>query len=215
MNARTVAVEIDEGVLYGEDRCPICAASHRTDAPVGSERILVAEDDPSVATLIAYNLEQDGYRVTVASDGDEAVRALVSSPPELLVLDLLLPLRSGWQVLREMRARLGGADLPVLVVSALACDRLARQLAALGAQAVIGKPFSVQELRETVRRLVARRLGRRMRGGSLHETVTSRPSKSSPKTLYLPPTETRLGHRRKLDNDVAAGSDGILYMPSS
>ena len=157
MNARTVAVEIDEGVLYGDDRCPICAASHRTDAPVGSERILVVEDEPSVASLIAYNLEQDGYRVTVARDGVEALRALASSPPELLVLDLLLPLRSGWQVLREIRTRRGLAELPVLVVSALACDRLDRQLAALGAQAVIGKPFSVQELRETVRRLIARR----------------------------------------------------------
>jgi two-component system phosphate regulon response regulator PhoB len=144
-------------VLYGDDRCPICAASHRTDAPVGSERILVAEDEPSVASLITYNLEQDGYRVTVAGDGEEALRALVSSPPELLVLDLLLPLRSGWQVLREMRTRRGLADLPVLVVSALACERLGRQLAALGAQAVIGKPFSVQELRDTVRRLIAGR----------------------------------------------------------
>jgi CheY-like chemotaxis protein len=157
MNPRTVAVEIDEAVLYGDDRCPICAASHRTDAPVGSERILVAEDEPSVASLITYNLEQDGYRVTVAGDGEEALRALVSSPPELLVLDLLLPLRSGWQVLREMRTRRGLADLPVLVVSALACERLGRQLAALGAQAVIGKPFSVQELRDTVRRLIAGR----------------------------------------------------------
>jgi DNA-binding response OmpR family regulator len=157
MNPRTVAVEIDEGVLYGDDRCPICATSHRTDAPVGSERILVAEDEPSVASLIAYNLEQDGYRVMVTGDGEEALRALASSPPELLVLDLLLPLRSGWQVLREIRTRRGLAGLPVLVVSALACDRLARQLAALGAQAVIGKPFSVQELRETVRRLMAGR----------------------------------------------------------
>jgi CheY-like chemotaxis protein len=157
MNRRTVASKIDEAVLYGDDRCPICATSHRTDAPVGSERILVAEDEPSVASLIAYNLEQDGYRVTVAGDGDEALRALVSSPPELLVLDLLLPLRSGWQVLREIRIRRPRAELPVLVVSALACDRLDRQLAALGAQGVIGKPFSVQQLRETVRRLIAGR----------------------------------------------------------
>jgi len=85
-----------------------------------------------VASLIAYNLEQDGYRVSLAADGDEALRALIASPPELLVLDLLLPLRSGWQVLRELRShrerRL--SELPVLVVSALACDRLERQLPA-------------------------------------------------------------------------------------
>jgi len=148
MNLRTVP---------GDERCPICSESHRAVTPTGPERVLIAEDEPCVASLIAYNLEQDGYRVTIAGDGDEALRSLLASPPELLVLDLLLPLRSGWQVLREIRARreLRLAELPVLVVSALACDRLERQLTAMGAQAVLGKPFSVQGLRETVRRLIA------------------------------------------------------------
>lgn len=157
MNLRTVACEVEDGVAPGDDVCPICRESHRTVAPTGPERILVAEDEPCVASLIAYNLEQDGYRVTIAGDGEEALRSLAASPPELLVLDLLLPLRSGWQVLREIRARrdLHLTELPVLVVSALACDRLERQLTAMGAQAVIGKPFSVQGLRETVRRLIA------------------------------------------------------------
>src|SRR5258705_12794125 len=136
MNLRTVACEVEDGVAPGDERCPICSESHRAVAPTGPERILIAEDEPSVASLIAYNLEQDGYRVTIAGDGDEALRSLAASPPELLVLDLLLPLRSGWQVLREVRTRgdLGLADLPVLVVSALACDRLERQLSAMGAQ---------------------------------------------------------------------------------
>ena len=157
MTLRTVSCEVDQGVAPGDDRCPICSLSHRAVTPSGPERILVAEDEPCVASLIAYNLEQDGYRVSLAADGEEALRSLVASPPELLVLDLLLPLRSGWQVLRELRAHREArlADLPVLVVSALACDRLERQLSAMGAQAVIGKPFSVQGLRETVRRLIA------------------------------------------------------------
>ena len=159
MNPRTVACEVEPGVFDGDDRCPICSASHRADAPVGTEKILVAEDEPAVASLIAYNLEQDGYRVTIAEDGEEALRSLRAAPPELLVLDLLLPLRSGWQVLREIRTRreLGLSEIPVLVVSALACDRLERQLAAMGAQVVIGKPFSVQGLRDTVRRLIGAR----------------------------------------------------------
>jgi len=159
MNLRTMSSEVDVGVAPGDERCPLCNESHRAALPHGPERILIAEDEPCVASLIAYNLEQDGYRVTIAGDGEEALRSLVASPPELLVLDLLLPLRSGWQVLREIRTRRmpSLADVPVLVVSALACDRLERQLEALGAQAVIGKPFSVQALRETVRRLIAAR----------------------------------------------------------
>jgi DNA-binding response OmpR family regulator len=161
MNLRTVHCEVDDRVALDDDRCPLCKLSHRGTVPTGPERILVAEDEPSVAGLIAYNLEQDGYRVSVAADGEEALRALATSPPQLLVLDLLLPLRSGWQVLREIRSNREPRllQLPVLVVSALACDRLERQLSAMGAQAVLGKPFSVQDLRTTVRQLISCRHG--------------------------------------------------------
>src|SRR5882757_1721386 len=74
MNLRTVSSEVDEGVVVGDDRCPLCNESHRAVAPTGPERILIAEDEPCVASLIAYNLEQDGYRVSLAADGDEALR---------------------------------------------------------------------------------------------------------------------------------------------
>ena len=140
----------------GDDLCPICRESHRPDLDARPLRVLVVEDEPSVANLIAYNLEQDGYSISLAADGVAALQALRDDPPDLLVLDLLLPLQSGWQVLREIRSRPDPrlATLPVLVVSALACDRLDRQLRASGAQRVLGKPFSVQELREVVRSLL-------------------------------------------------------------
>jgi DNA-binding response OmpR family regulator len=116
---------------------------------------LVVEDDAAIATLIAYNLERSGYRVTIAPDGVEALRRLRQSAPDLVVLDLLLPLRSGWQVLREMRAgpaRL--ASVPVLLVTALACERLAGDLPRLGAQRLLGKPFAVDELCQAARELI-------------------------------------------------------------
>jgi len=116
---------------------------------------LVVEDDDAIAELIAYNLERSGHRVTIATDGVEALRRLHQSAPDLVVLDLLLPLRSGWQVLREMRcgpARL--ATVPVLLVTALACERLAGDLARLGAQGLLGKPFAVDDLCRTVRELI-------------------------------------------------------------
>src|SRR3954465_2235495 len=77
-NPRTVACEVEDRVVHGDDRCPICSESHRAVAPTGPERILVAEDEPCVASLIAYNLEQDGYRVTIAGDGEEALRSLAA-----------------------------------------------------------------------------------------------------------------------------------------
>jgi len=136
--------------------CPICNGSHRHEPHWEAERIIVAEDDTSIANLIAYNLEQEGYRVTLAADGMEALRQLRKTPPDLLVLDLLLPLQSGWQVMREIRSHEGTrlAALPVLIVSALACKRLERDLAQIGAQRLLGKPFSVKELCAVVRELI-------------------------------------------------------------
>lgn len=152
------------------DDCPICRRRHRLELAAGPRRparILVTEDEPAVADLIAYNLELDGYRVACVADGEAAVQAIREEPPDLLVLDLLLPLRSGWQVLRDVRSdadtRIG--RLPVLVVSALACDRLAGQLAGYGVE-VLGKPFSVDELRGTVQNLLI--------GASLHQESTAR-----------------------------------------
>src|SRR5262249_1890704 len=134
-----------------DDACPICMRSHRARERSVGARILVAEDDSSIAHLIAYNLAQDGHSLTVVSDGSAALRALPETPPDLLILDLLLPLQSGWQVLRELRLRRESpsAAVPVLVVSALACERLERELGQSGAQRLLGKPFSVDELRGT------------------------------------------------------------------
>ena len=136
-------------------RCPLCERNHYDQTRPRGTRVLVVEDDSAIAALIAYNLERSGYRVTVAADGVEALRRLREAAPDLVVLDLLLPLRSGWQVLREMRA--GSARLatvPVLLVTALACERLAGDLPRLGAQRLLGKPFAVGELCRAARELV-------------------------------------------------------------
>jgi two-component system, OmpR family, phosphate regulon response regulator PhoB len=156
----------------GGEACPICMRSHRSGERSVASRILVAEDDPSIAHLIAYNLAQDGHFLTVVSDGSAALRALREAPPDLLILDLLLPLQSGWRVLRDLRSRSESpsAAFPVLVVSALACERLERELGQNGAQRVLGKPFSVDELRGTVRGLLEGSFTRTQSSG--HPPVT-------------------------------------------
>ncbi len=94
------------------------------------KRILVVEDERSIAHLIAYNLERVGYRTATAANGGEALQLVESFSPHLLTLDLLLPRQSGWQVLSAIRAhpRRYITTLPVIVVSALASPKLREEL---------------------------------------------------------------------------------------
>jgi len=115
----------------------------------GVKRILVVEDESSIANLLAYNLEQMGYQVVTASNGNEALRLIEDCHPHLVTLDLLLPLQSGWQVLDAIRRhpRKQIATLPVIVLSALNSAHLRHELRQNGVVHCLGKPFSITELR--------------------------------------------------------------------
>ncbi len=112
------------------------------------KRILVVEDELSISNLICYNLEQAGYRVAAAFDGDEALQSVESFCPQLVTLDLLLPRQSGWQVLDAIRhhPRRQTAMLPILVLSALSSPQLREELHRSGVRYCLSKPFSVTEL---------------------------------------------------------------------
>lgn len=111
-------------------------------------RILIVEDESSIAHLIAYNLEQGGYRTAIAANGGDAYHLVESFAPHLVTLDLLLPQQSGWQVLSAIRThpRRQVATLPVIVVSALVSPKLRAELRRNGVCHCLGKPFSVTEL---------------------------------------------------------------------
>jgi len=112
------------------------------------KRILIVEDELSISNLICYNLEQAGYRVAAAFDGDEALQLVESFCPQLVTLDLLLPRQSGWQVLDAIRhhPRKQTAMLPVVVLSALSSPQLRDDLHRCGVRHCLSKPFSVSEL---------------------------------------------------------------------
>ncbi len=112
------------------------------------KRILIVEDELSISNLICYNLEQAGYRVAAAFDGDEALQLVESFCPQLVTLDLLLPRQSGWQVLDTLRhhPRKQTAMLPVVVLSALSSPQLRDDLHRSGVRHCLSKPFSVTEL---------------------------------------------------------------------
>jgi two-component system, OmpR family, phosphate regulon response regulator PhoB len=111
-----------------------------------SAQILVVDDEPDIAALVAYHLAKESYRVRTAQDGTEALRAVESQLPDLIVLDLMLPGVSGLEVLRELRRRPETNHVPVILLTARReePDRIAGLH--LGADDYVVKPFSPQEL---------------------------------------------------------------------
>ena len=112
------------------------------------KRILIVEDEPHIAQLIAYNLAEAGYQTASAFTGVEAFGLVESFAPHLVTLDLLLPLQSGWEVLSAIRMhpRKQISTLPVIVLSALCSPHLQADLRGHGVEHCLGKPFSVTEL---------------------------------------------------------------------
>jgi DNA-binding response OmpR family regulator len=117
-------------------------------------RVLVVEDDRKVASFIQKGLEEEGYAVDVLNDGDDAGAQAQMIPYDCVVLDLMLPGRSGFQVLRDLRAK--KADLPVLILSAQASPE--ERVTGLngGADDYMAKPFILAELSARIRALLRR-----------------------------------------------------------
>jgi len=124
------------------------------------KRILIVEDELCISNLISYNLQQAGYQVAAAFDGAEAIRLIEDFCPQLITLDLLLPLQSGWQVLDAIRRhpRKQVATVPIIVLSALSSAKLRSELLNNGVMYCLGKPFSVTELCMLVNSLLGERL---------------------------------------------------------
>lgn len=131
------------------------------------ERILVVEDEPAFAELIALWLERHGWRPEIAPDGAHAIRAVEEAPPDLIVLDLGLPRVDGWQVLRRVREV---SAVPVIIVTALGAEADKIRGLAGGADDYVTKPLSFPEL---VARVAAalRRARRPALGGAPDDEV--------------------------------------------
>lgn len=117
--------------------------------------ILLVEDEPSMAVILRDNLELEGYNVHVAETGEKGVELAFEKRPDLILLDLMLPRMSGYEVCSKLRAH--SFDIPIVMVSARnqELDRVAGF--ELGADDYIGKPFSVRELLARVRVHLRRR----------------------------------------------------------
>ena len=111
-----------------------------------AERVLVVDDEPDIVALVAYHLAKTGYRVSTAATGPDALSAARDEHPALIVLDLMLPGMSGFEVLEQLRATEATQDIAVLMLTARKEEPDRIQGLSLGADDYLAKPFSPQEL---------------------------------------------------------------------
>ena len=121
-----------------------------------SGRVLLIEDEPNIIEAIRFILSRDGWRVDTHSDGKSALEAVEARKPDLIILDVMLPNRSGYDILNDLRAAPETKGLPVLMLTARG-QKKDRELAEkLGASRFMTKPFSNGEVLAAVRELVPR-----------------------------------------------------------
>lgn len=121
------------------------------------ERILVVEDDRALADVLSYNLTQEGYDVIVARDGQDGLQQAQLKTPQLVVLDLMLPVMDGLEVCRRMRADPALNDLLILMLTAKSEDTDQIVGFNVGADDYVTKPFSVKVLLNRIKALMRRR----------------------------------------------------------
>ena len=129
----------------------------QANVPLGMERdveepssrtVLVVDDDPGVLEVLDLALSAEGYRVVLARNGREALDQAAESHPNLMLVDLMMPVMDGWQFVRACRERHFAEQTPVIILSAARnVEQAAREL---GVQAVIAKPFNLDHLLDLV-----------------------------------------------------------------
>lgn len=121
-----------------------------------SHRILIADDDPLLRALLVHRLAGEGYQVTTVENGSEALAAITEQRPDLVVLDALMPVMDGFEVLRRLKAG-GCSDVPVIMLTALKREQDIVGALQLGAADYLVKPFIPDELGQRVKRLLESR----------------------------------------------------------
>ena len=117
--------------------------------------VLIAEDEPSILESLDFILRRAGYSIASVTDGDAALAAIRRSKPRLVVLDVMLPKRSGFEVLKQIRADVQTRELPVLILTAKGQAQDRRIAEELGASSFVTKPYANADVVDAVRELLA------------------------------------------------------------
>ncbi len=118
------------------------------------KRILIAEDKATSRELLRTVLQQQGYSVDEAEDGEQALRKITDDPPDLVLMDLQMPVRTGYEVVIEMRKHPRLAGVPVVAVTASAMQGEREKVLAAGFTSYLTKPLSLVQVRQEVSRLL-------------------------------------------------------------
>jgi DNA-binding response OmpR family regulator len=119
--------------------------------------VLVADDDEDIRSLVSFRLQRSGYRVLVASDGEEALALALEHTPDLAVLDVMMPKLDGYEVTSRLRGEDATRAMPVILLTARAQEADVARGFESGADDYLRKPFSPQELRARVQAILGRR----------------------------------------------------------
>ncbi len=120
-----------------------------------ASRILIADDEQNILISLEFLMKREGFEVSIAQDGQEAIDRIRQSPPDLVLLDVMMPKRNGFEVCQEIKADATLQDVKVLMLTAKGRDTEVAKGLALGADAYMTKPFSTKELVEKVRSLLS------------------------------------------------------------
>ncbi|MEO7222099.1 MAG: phosphate regulon transcriptional regulator PhoB [Devosia sp.] len=158
--------------------------------------ILIVEDEADLRELVRYNLEAEGFRVSMAESGDEAVERIRDGVPDLILLDWMLPGLSGIELCRRWRSREETARTPIIMITARGEEEERVRGLATGADDYVVKPFSMPELVARIQALLRRSspqlVTNLLKAGDLELDRQSHRVRRSGRDLHLGPTEYRL-----------------------
>ena len=120
-----------------------------------SHKILIVDDEPNIVISLEFLMQQAGFEVAIAPDGEQALMQMAAVKPDLVLLDVMLPLRDGFEVCQKIRENSAWNQVKVVMLSAKGRDAEVSKGLALGADAYVTKPFSTRELIALVQRLLA------------------------------------------------------------
>ena len=118
------------------------------------KKILIADDEPNIVVSLEFLMKRSGYQVKAAGDGEEALRLLEDFRPDLILLDVMLPLRDGFEVCQKIRNNPDWKNLKIVMLTAKGREVETAKGLALGADAYITKPFATKDLLANVQRLL-------------------------------------------------------------
>lgn len=117
--------------------------------------VIMAEDDKTIARLIMFKLEKEGFKVIHFSDGEGVVEKVIEVLPDVVILDVMMPIKDGISILKEIKGNSKTASLPVIILSARGQEKDVVKAIEIGASDYISKPFSPSELIVRIKRVIS------------------------------------------------------------